>query len=475
MVLRPTMAGAGEAPLRRPRPINVSTPAGQTSTIQPPAHSRVPAGRTLAPPIPVRPPGTSTAASTASAAVTPRPGSFPGAEAAVAAMHPTSIGGTTMVAGPMRTLTPSRATAAAPAITPADPEAGFFRVGERGGRMPPLRATDDAPPGPGSRIAAGDANRFASLLDQVRERGPTDIEGQTPKAPPAEGPLTPPPEPPPAEPPSEEWLRILEQLGGAPAGGDVNAVTGEERPFTVLPGRSEQLQGIIDQMQGLIGETIENPDPFSGELFEGLVDEAERTLNRRFDRAANDLSAILAERGMDFSTIAGTEFAELVGDRERAFQDFLRPLLRERALTAAENRRAALSGAGNLAAFLAALEGGERSELRGERGFLEGLRGQARDQAIQELLLGEQFAGTRESEMLNALAQALGIGFQAPNLLGSAGVLGSGAANAAAGQAGTNALIAQLASLLVQQFGRSGAATARDGTALSDPIFGSFG
>lgn len=161
----------------------------------------------------------------------------------------------------------------------------------------------------------------------------------------------------------------------------VRDIQGNERPQQILPGQSAT-QGLQESAQAAAQRALNNPSPFDDALFKQEVERGREALN-----------ADLADRGLSYSTIG----SELFGTR------VLNPLLSERARGIADARRQALEGAQNVIGQRAGLEAQGRGELRGERGYLDTLREQARRNAIEQY-------GLQESQLQTTLAQALASG-----------------------------------------------------------------
>ena len=241
-------------------------------------------------------------------------------------------------------------------------------------------------------------NRMPTLFQNLQRRAPTPAPAPAaapkPAAPPAPNiaPAAPPPAaavPPPAggAPGTPNIAPTVPQppaSAPAPAGqpgqfGEVvRDIQGNERPQQILPGQSATAP-LQDRAQQEAMRALESPSPYDDQLFQQEVDRARQSFN-----------ADIAERGLDYSSIAPQEFSRTV----------LNPMLSERARGISEARRNALAGAQSVIGQRTGLEEGGRAELRGERGYTDTLRERARQNAIEQYQLGEgQFQQTLQQAL----------------------------------------------------------------------------
>ena len=209
-------------------------------------------------------------------------------------------------------------------------------------------------------------------------------------------------------------------------------ITGNEVPNQINPGRSDQFQNVIDSIVGGAGgggvdadlqvalkqkalDQLENPTAFDDDLFKRSLAQAQGEVGRFSKDLFTNVDERLAGRGVSFGTLAEEEFGDAGATAARFQNDLLLPLLRDKAAALGSARSSAFSNASNLAqtnvgnrfgaaGLLSGLEQGERGELRGERAFNEDLRGKARAQAIEELVLGENIRRGRDSDFRADLA-----------------------------------------------------------------------
>jgi hypothetical protein len=227
-------------------------------------------------------------------------------------------------------------------------------------------------------------------------------------------PAAPPPSAPAPQPPPGQFGEV------------VRDIQGNERPQQILPGQSATAP-LQDRAQQEAMRALESPSPYDDQLFQQEV-----------QRARGSFDADIASRGLDYSSIAPQEFSRQV----------LNPLLSERARTISEARRNALAGAQSVIGQRTGLEQGGREELRGERGYTDTLREQARRNAIDQYQLGE-------SQFQQTLQQALASGDPSRALAAlQSAAYGMGGPAAAYGQQAeqSGAGLQELAQSFIEQF-----------------------
>lgn len=235
--------------------------------------------------------------------------------------------------------------------------------------------------------------------------------------------------------------------GAAVGGGNnVGTITGNEVPYSVNPTRSADLQGLLGGLTGEAQRQLANPSVYDDELFKSAQRLAEQGLDESYGTAQRRLEGNLAKRGLNWSSVAAGDLSDLEVSRQRAGDEMRTGLLRDRAASIGSARSAAFNNARGVFGDTAGLEANERGEMRGERGYTDDLRTQARNEAIQELLMDEQFQGSANSEWQQYLQQALGFGFQSPGG-GAASNAYANAANQYGAQAGSDPWLQYLMSL----------------------------
>jgi hypothetical protein len=237
----------------------------------------------------------------------------------------------------------------------------------------------------------------------------------------------------------------------APPGASIAPVTGNEVPHTVTPQASGELSTLVSRLDREALRQLDQPTVYDDELFARAKETSARGIRDNYAGARENLDAELASRGINFSSIAGGRHRDLASEEANELSDLDTNLLRERAGILAQGRSAAFGNATRMAGFREGMERGTRDELRGERGYVDNLRREARSDAIQE----DQMAETEYQRMLDA---ALGYG-QAPGvssaLQGAGALYGQGASLYGDRASETNDGLAGLAELAMRFFGGS--------------------
>lgn len=174
------------------------------------------------------------------------------------------------------------------------------------------------------------------------------------------------------------------------------------RGIQINPFESERLKNI----QGLVGGAAEavGQGPDLGQAAaERLNLFREQVLDPQFEIASRDVGRRAAALGRVGSGVVTTELGELGARRERELGQEARRLSAETAFQEEQNRLRRLGALGGLESQLYGQEAGARGELRGERGYQEGLAQQALQNRIRQLLLGEDI---REREFGRGMQRA---------------------------------------------------------------------
>lgn len=213
----------------------------------------------------------------------------------------------------------------------------------------------------------------------------------------------------------------------------------------------------MSRLQSEATRQLDNPTVYDDDLYKKAKEATSRGINENFDAAQEKLNSELASRGINYSTIAGGRHVDLATRRAQELSGVDTDILEKRAMALAQGRASAFGNAGGLADRRIDLERGNRLEQRGERRYVDDLRGTARDQAIQQAQLGEQSGRASDQDFQSILDRAIGYG-QGGNagalLSGASGTYG-GAANRAGGRASeTDDDLAGLAELAMMQWGR---------------------
>lgn len=244
----------------------------------------------------------------------------------------------------------------------------------------------------------------------------------------------------------------------AGAGGAVQRtpITGQERPEAIQPTRTAGNQQILEEMQQQVRGWMGQPDAWGTELGQQVKANAARGINENYDQAGRSLDAKLAGRGISYSSIAGDEFRDLEARRAGALSDVDTSIARERANALAQNRSSALAAASGVLGMGDNMDRADRVEARGERGYVDDLRTTARDQALQETILGRQFQREDDADWASTIAQGLGYGTNplGGSQLGQAGSTYGTMAGYYNGQAAqANAQLGDWANMATQLYG----------------------
>jgi hypothetical protein len=238
------------------------------------------------------------------------------------------------------------------------------------------------------------------------------------------------------------------------SGTSVRPITGDERPMSILPGGGgSPLEG--DLMSEALRQ-LRNPSVYDDELMQKGIDQARREAGRFYDEGDEQLRAELANRGIEYGGIAGGRYADLAADRQQGFQDMLLPLLRERATSIGGAREAAFNNAMRFSEFGDSRGRADRAEMRGERSYQDALADKARDQSIEEYLLGRDESRYNENSYQDLLRYAMGLGQGGAGLGalgGAAGIYGRGAGAYGDEAAGYNEDIGALLEMLFRNRG----------------------
>lgn len=185
--------------------------------------------------------------------------------------------------------------------------------------------------------------------------------------------------------------------------------------------------------QAMRAETLrrlQNPSPYDDALWQAQVDKAKASSDETWRKAGDNLTADLAQRGINWSSVAGDKFSDFNTAKGRSWDDTLTGFLKDRANGIAAARDQAFN-AGNT-----------------ERNYYDNLRQQA---------IANQFDVTKLAEALRQGKEGTAIdwtrlGLDAlGNSTAGAADLGAGAA-ASAGNTGTGDYIAQW---LAQFYGKN--------------------
>lgn len=311
-------------------------------------------------------------------------------------------------------ITTTPATAPKPAPTPTTTQATSAPAATPTPTPTPTSPLTNLPPmitdGPGSWPTG-----FPSLpIYQPAPATPAEGTGSAPVAPAPNAPAPPPAAPPPTAP-----------------GATTQSFTGNEQPYQVLPGQDRSFQSLLSRLNTEANRQLDQPTVYDDALFGDITASQKAGINENFDAAQRDLAGQLASRGINYSSIAGGALNDIATARARSLSDVDTNNARDRAMALAQGRTAAFGNAAGLSSFMDSTDRANRDELRGERGYADSLRNDARNQSIQEQLLNYQMQNDQQNSFQDLLNAALGYG-QAPGAsqmyLGAGGLFGNNAA-----------------------------------------------
>lgn len=230
--------------------------------------------------------------------------------------------------------------------------------------------------------------------------------------------------------------------GGTPYGGSRTPITGNERPENINPGYSDRMSQLLqtltdragggalgDRLQQEAMRQLDQPSAYDDELMQGAIAQGRRELDRYFGGLREGLGEELGSRGMEYSTHGSGRYGDLAAQQGYAMQDLMNNILRERAASIGSERAAAFNNAMGLqgqgfnqalgaTSLLGGMERGMRDEARGERGYVDNLRREARGDSIEEIMLGENLRRGREADMARWMGMGMGEGQNTGDLWG---------------------------------------------------------
>ena len=236
--------------------------------------------------------------------------------------------------------------------------------------------------------------------------------------------------------------------GNIPAG--TTAVSGSEVPYHVGTGPDQSTQDVLSKLATEAGRQLDQPTVWDDPLAKQIKDAQTAGINANYDVAGRHLDASLADRGINYSTIAGGDIMDLEKQRAGALSSVDADIAQQRANALAAGRSAAF---GNASSFVGTRQGVDqttRANQIGERSYADELRNKAQSDALQQTLLGEQFGSANDQSFQQLLASIYGAG--AGSQGGAAGIYGGQAGQAYGSQAADQEGLAQLAQLAAQYF-----------------------
>lgn len=246
--------------------------------------------------------------------------------------------------------------------------------------------------------------------------------------------------PPPNVNPIPQGGAQFQPAGTVPAG--TTAVSGGEVPYHIGTGPSQGSSDMLSRLATEAGRQLDQPtvydDPLAAQIKAGQT----AGINANYDRAKQGLDASLADRGINYSTIAGGNIMDLETARAGALSEVDTNIARERANTLAAGRSSAFNNARGVYGDQSGADIVQRANQVGERGYTDQLRNKAQSDAV---------AGDQNFQTLLDRVYGLGNAGQGT----AAGIYG-GQADQAYGSAATDqAGLSELAQLAAQYFGKA--------------------
>ncbi|MFL5912759.1 MAG: hypothetical protein ACJ768_19610 [Gaiellaceae bacterium] len=137
----------------------------------------------------------------------------------------------------------------------------------------------------------------------------------------------------------------------APASSAANLAT--SAPGATAGG--DGLASLFAQLQGEAGRQLMQPTAWDDSLASSIVSQQKRGVDENFQKAGDSLNAELAQRGLDFSSIAGSRNVDLATRHAQALGDVDTNIAHERANALAAGRSSAFGNASQVAGQLAGI------------------------------------------------------------------------------------------------------------------------
>jgi len=230
--------------------------------------------------------------------------------------------------------------------------------------------------------------------------------------------------------------------GVVPAG--TTAVSGSEVPYHIGTDPNANTTGILSKLATEAGRQLDQPTVWDDPLAKQIKDSQVAGINANYDVAGQHLDARLADRGINYSTIAGGDIMDLEKQRAGELSGVDASIARDRANSLAAGRSAAFNNASGYVGTQTGVDQTTRGNQVGERNYTDTLRNQAQGQAI---------AGDQNFQQLLSQIYGQGTGSQGA----AAGIYGTQGAQASGNQAQDQQGLAELAQLAAQFFGQKAA------------------
>jgi hypothetical protein len=182
-------------------------------------------------------------------------------------------------------------------------------------------------------------------------------------------------------------------------------------PYHVAAAPSQATTSMLARLATEAGRQLDQPTVWDDPLAKQIKEAQVAGINSNYDVAGHHLDASLADRGINYSTIAGGDIMDLEKQRAGELSGVDASIAQQRASALAAGRSSAFGNANSVLGSQNAVDQQTRDNQIGERGYTDTLRNKAQSDA--------QAADDRFQQILN---QAYGYGT-------------SGAGNSALGQA----------------------------------------
>jgi hypothetical protein len=215
-------------------------------------------------------------------------------------------------------------------------------------------------------------------------------------------------------------------------------------PYHIGTDPNANTTGVLSKLATEAGRQLDQPTVWDDPLAKQIKDAQTAGINANYDVAGKHLDASLADRGINYSTIAGGDIMDLEKQRAGELSSVDANIAQQRANALAAGRTAAFNNATGYVGTQTGVDQTNRANQVGERSYTDTLRNQAQASAI---------AGDQSFQSLLNTAYGQGTGSQA----GAAGIYGTQGAAATGAQVQDQQGLAELAQLAAQFFGQKAA------------------
>lgn len=216
-------------------------------------------------------------------------------------------------------------------------------------------------------------------------------------------------------------------------------------PYHIGTGPSQGTTDVLSKLATEAGRQLDQPTVWDDPLAQAIKAQRAAGVNQNYDVAARHLDASLADRGINYSTIAGGDIMDLEKARAAELGGIDTDIAQQRANALAAGRQAAFGNATSYVGSQTGVDQTTRANMAGERGYTDALRAEAQSQAQQG-----------DANFQSLLDRIYGYGAGAMG--GAAGIYGGQAGMYGESQAADQQGLAQLAQLAAQFLGNRAAA-----------------